>query len=89
MAGNSNLHMSRSGKEDEFYTQLSLVEDELKHYKAFFRDKVVFCQSRFSRFKRQGAILSVTTPQENAIYSALLEENRPYVVYGRFFFFLI
>ena len=28
MAGNSNLHMSRSGKTDEFYTQLSTIEDE-------------------------------------------------------------
>ncbi len=43
MAGNSNLHMSRSGKTDEFYTQLSLIEKELKHYKDHFRNKVVFC----------------------------------------------
>lgn len=43
MAGNNNLHMSRVDKADEFYTQLSLVENELKHYRAFFRDKVVFC----------------------------------------------
>ncbi|WP_443689540.1 adenine-specific methyltransferase EcoRI family protein [Phascolarctobacterium faecium] len=35
MAGNSNLHTSRSDKADEFYTQLSLVENELKHYKEF------------------------------------------------------
>ncbi|MHB1459147.1 MAG: adenine-specific methyltransferase EcoRI family protein [Armatimonadota bacterium] len=43
MAGNSNLHMSRSDKTDEFYTQLSLVESELKHYKRHFKDKVVLC----------------------------------------------
>lgn len=43
MAGNSNLHMSRSDKADEFYTQLSLVESELKHYKEFLKGKVVFC----------------------------------------------
>ncbi len=43
MAGNSNLHMSRSDKADEFYTQLSLVESELKHYKHHFKGKVVFC----------------------------------------------
>lgn len=43
MAGNSNLHMSRSDKTDEFYTQLSLIENELKHYKGFFKNKVVFC----------------------------------------------
>jgi hypothetical protein len=43
MAGNSNLHMSRSDKADEFYTQLPLIENELKHYKEHFKDKVVFC----------------------------------------------
>lgn len=43
MAGNSNLHDSARNKQDEFYTQLSLVEDELKHYKHHFKDKVVFC----------------------------------------------
>lgn len=43
MPGNSNLHMSRNDKADEFYTELSLIENELKHYKPFFQDKVVFC----------------------------------------------
>ena len=43
MAGNSNLHMSRADKTDEFYTQLSLIENELKHYKAFIKGKVVLC----------------------------------------------
>ena len=43
MAGNSNLHMSRAGKTDEFYTQLSLVENEMKHYTRYFKGKTVFC----------------------------------------------
>ena len=43
MAGNSNLHMSRGAREDEYYTELSLIEDELKHYKEHFKNKVVFC----------------------------------------------
>lgn len=43
MAGNSNLHMSRADKTDEFYTQLSLIENELKHYKAYFKGKSVLC----------------------------------------------
>ena len=43
MAGNSNLRMSMSNKQDEFYTQMSLIESELKHYRAHFRGKVVFC----------------------------------------------
>lgn len=43
MAGNSNLHSSRADKADEFYTQLSLIESELKHYKEHFKGKVVLC----------------------------------------------
>ncbi len=43
MAGNSNLHDSARNRQDEFYTQLSLIESELKHYKAHFKGKVVFC----------------------------------------------
>ena len=31
MAGNSNLHDSARNKQDEFYTQLSLIESELKY----------------------------------------------------------
>lgn len=43
MAGNSNLHDSARNKQDEFYTQLSMIEDELKHYRKHFKDKVVMC----------------------------------------------
>lgn len=43
MAGNRNLHMSRADRADEFYTQLSLIENELKHYKGFLKGKVVLC----------------------------------------------
>ncbi len=41
--GNSNLHMSRAGKTDEFYTPISLIENELRHYREFLRGKIVFC----------------------------------------------
>ncbi|MCT3035780.1 adenine-specific methyltransferase EcoRI family protein [Pediococcus parvulus] len=41
--GNNNLHVSRAKKTDEFYTELSLIEDELKHYRDYFQDKIVFC----------------------------------------------
>jgi hypothetical protein len=43
MAGNKNLNKANKAKEDEFYTQLSDIENELKHYKEHFRDKVVLC----------------------------------------------
>ena len=43
MAGNSNLKDSVRQKQDEFYTQLSLIENELKHYREHFRGKTVLC----------------------------------------------
>lgn len=45
MAGNSNLHVSRSNRADEFYTQLSTIEMELCAYKRHFENKVVFCNA--------------------------------------------
>ena len=55
MPGNSNLLHSRVAKEDEFYTPLSMIENELKHYKHHFKDKIVLCNCddpRVSNFFR-------------------------------------
>ncbi len=38
-----NLRTAKIRKSDEFYTQLSDIENELKHYKSHFRNKVVYC----------------------------------------------
>ena len=38
---NANLHRAKKEKNDEFYTQLSDIENELKHYKKHFKNKVV------------------------------------------------
>ncbi len=43
MASNSNLIRANRDKNDEFYTQLSDIENELKHYKNHFKNKIVFC----------------------------------------------
>jgi Adenine-specific methyltransferase EcoRI len=40
---NRNLHAAKNSKKDEFYTQLSDIEKELKHYKDHFKGKVVLC----------------------------------------------
>lgn len=38
-----NLTEAKKNKKDEFYTQLSDIERELKHYKKHFKNKVVYC----------------------------------------------
>lgn len=40
---NKNLQEAKTNKKDEFYTQLSDIERELKYYKKHFKDKVVYC----------------------------------------------
>lgn len=43
MAKNGSLTAASKAKEDEFYTQITDIEKELKHYKEHFADKIVFC----------------------------------------------
>lgn len=42
---NKNEHLIKASKskKDEFYTQLSDIEKELRHYKSHFKDKIVYC----------------------------------------------
>lgn len=42
-SANSNFTDAKKAKEDEFYTQLSDIERELKHYREHFAGKVVYC----------------------------------------------
>ena len=43
MAKNNNLHKAKAAKNDEFFTQITDIEKELKHYKNHFKDKTIFC----------------------------------------------
>ena len=55
-ASNQNLNKAKDAKQDEFYTQLNDISNELRHYRAQFRGKVVLCncddpyESNFFRF---------------------------------------
>ena len=43
MGKTADLTLAKKRKKDEFYTQLVDIENELKHYKAHFKGKVVLC----------------------------------------------
>lgn len=43
MAGNKNLQAANKAKKDEFYTQLTDIENELRYYRDHFRGKTVLC----------------------------------------------
>lgn len=40
---NGNLQQAKNARKDEFYTQATDIEEELKHYRNYFKDKVVYC----------------------------------------------
>ena len=40
---NQNLQNARKAKDDCFYTQIGDIENELKHYKTHFENKIIFC----------------------------------------------
>ena len=54
--GNKALAKAKTAKQDEFYTQLSDIENELRHYREQLRDKIVLCncddpyESNFFRY---------------------------------------
>lgn len=59
MADNAKLRKAKAGKNDEFYTQITDIENELRHYRHHFKDKVVLCNCddpRVSNFFRYFAL---------------------------------
>lgn len=40
---NKNLNAAKASKKDEFYTQLTDIEKEVRHYKTHFKGKTVLC----------------------------------------------
>lgn len=56
MAGNKSLNAAAKAKQDEFYTQLTDIEKELRYYKKHFRGETVLCncddpyESNFFRY---------------------------------------
>lgn len=75
-AKNQSFRRAKDSKQDEFYTQLSDIEKELKHYKKHFEGKVVYCNCDDPRvsnffhyfsynFKRLGLKKLITTCYKN------------------------
>ena len=76
MPDNKSLHAANKAKQDEFYTQLSDIENELRYYRKHFDGKVVYCNcddptvSNFYRyfnlnFKKLGLRKLITTCYKN------------------------
>ena len=58
-AKNGSLHKAKTAKNDEFYTRLEDIEEELKNYRKYFKGKIVLCNAddpEWSNFFRYFAI---------------------------------
>ncbi|MCP1771253.1 hypothetical protein J2T38_000042 [Neisseria perflava] len=95
MSGNQSLHAASKAKNDEFYTELSDIEKELRHYKKHFKGKTVYCNcddpsiSHFFKyftlnFEALGLKKLITTcykSREVDLFSQNNSEHAVYLVY--------
>ena len=93
---NKNLHSAKSNKKDEFYTQLSDIESELKHYESHFKDKVVFCNCDDPRnsnffvyfshnFEKLGLKKLITTCYKNQENDLFIQEEAEKAVFLEYY----
>jgi hypothetical protein len=89
---NKNLNTAKTSKKDEFYTQLSDIERELKHYKDHFRDKVVYCNCDDPRvsnffhyfsynFEKLGLRKLITTCYKNQNFDLFSQNDSEQAIY--------
>ena len=92
---NKNLRSAKTDKKDEFYTQLSDIEKELKHYKNHFKDKVVLCNCddprvsnffhffsyNFEKFELKKLIATCYKSQDSDLFSQNNSERAIYLEY--------
>ena len=89
---NKSLGKARNSKKDEFYTQLSDIERELKHYKNHFKGKVVYCNCDDPRisnffhyfsynFEKLGLKKIITTCYKNQNMDLFSQNNSEQAIY--------
>lgn len=92
-SANASLHKAKIEKKDEFYTQFSDIENELKHYKNHFKDKVVYCNCDdplasnffkyfFLNFKYLGLKELITTCYKSQNFREFSAEDSPKKAYA-------
>lgn len=75
---NSNLHAAKAAKNDEFYTRLEDIENELRYYKQHFKGKTVLCNCddpRVSNFFRYFALNFETFGLKRLIATCYKNQN--------------
>ncbi|MDR3185889.1 MAG: adenine-specific methyltransferase EcoRI family protein [Christensenellaceae bacterium] len=79
----ATLAQAKFKKNEEFYTQLTDIEKEMRHYKDQFKDKVVFCNcddpfesNFFKYFAINFNILSLKKLMSTSILQAQLKAEK-------------
>ena len=91
-SGNADLQKAWKAKKDEFYTQLSDIERELKHYKSHFKDKIIYCNCDDPRvsnffhyfsynFEKLGLKKLITTCFKNQDMDLFSQNNSEQAIY--------
>jgi hypothetical protein len=89
---NKHLHKANKSKKDEFYTQLSDIEKELRHYKKFLKDKIVYANCDDPRvsnffhyfsynFERLGLKKLITTCYKNQNMDLFSQNDSEQAIY--------
>lgn len=89
---NKELRIASTAKKDEFYTQLTDIEKELRHYKNHFKDKVVLCNCDDPRvsnffhyfsynFEKLGLKKLITTCYKNQDMDLFSQHNKEKAIY--------
>jgi len=87
-----HIDTAKLSKKDEFYTQLSDIERELKHYKQHFRDKIIYCNCDDPRvsnffhyfsynFEKLGLKKLITTCYKNQDMDLFSQNNSEQAIY--------
>src|SRR5688572_6891865 len=92
---NRSLRAAKATKQDEFYTQLSDIEKELRHYTKHFNDKTVLCNCddpkvsnffhyfshNFEKLKLTKLITTCYKSNDADLFSTSAAENGIYLEY--------
>ena len=95
MGKNVDLTIAKKRKKDEFYTQLTDIENEMRHYKAHFEGKTVLCNcddprssnffkyfsERFEALKLKKLIATCYKSQDVDLFSQGTSERAVYQIY--------
>ena len=96
MPNNTGFHKAKKDKKDEFYTQLSDIENEIRHYTKHFKNKTILCNCddprisgffkyfslNFEKLKLKNLIITCYNNQQMNLFGQNKSERAIYLEYN-------